>query len=179
MIIDLSRTPEDTEVAEAYGIDWWHRESEDEQVLALEAPLEVKVTIRRAGNKYVLDGRISGGIQVRCDRCLESYHREVSAPFHLFLQAVPSGPNAAEVELLDEDMEVDFIQGDQVNLDEIVREQVFLSLPLKCLCSETCRGLCPRCGANLNRGICNCRGGEGHPAFSKLKELKTVDHRGE
>ena len=148
MIIDLSRLPEDAEVAEAYESDWWHGEEEDEQVLALDAPLAVKVRVRRAGDKYILDGRISGGVQVRCDRCLEPFHRDVDAPFHLFLQATASDSNAAaEVELLDEDMEVNFIRGEQLNLDEIVREQVFLSLPMKCVCSETCRGLCPGAGA--------------------------------
>lgn len=179
MLIDLSRLPEDALVAEAYDTDWWYGEEEDEQVLALDAPLEVKVRVRRAGDMVILDGRMSGGIQVRCDRCLEPYHREVDAPFHLFLQATPSGPNAAaEVELLDEDMEVDFIHGEEINLDEIVREQVFLSLPMQCVCSETCRGLCPVCGGNLNRGNCTCRKSEGHPAFSKLRDIKIHDHRG-
>lgn len=180
MIIDLSRLPEDAEVVEAYDPDWWHGEGEEEQVLALDRPLAVRVRVRRAGDKYILEGRISGGILARCDRCLEPFHRDVDAPFHLFLKVVVSDAETApEVELLDEDMEVNFIRGEQLNLDEIVREQVFLSLPIKCVCSETCRGLCPRCGGNLNQGNCTCRKEEGHPAFSKLRDIQIYDHRGE
>lgn len=148
MIIDLSRLPEDAEVAEAYESDWWHGEGEDEQVLALDAPLAVKVRVRRAGDKYILDGRISGGVQVRCDRCLEPFHRDVDAPFHLFLQATASDSNAAaEVELLDEDMEVNFIRGEQLNLDEIVREQVFLSSPCSAFAAKPVAGCASSAGA--------------------------------
>ncbi len=121
-----------------------------------------------------------GGGTVRCDRCLESFHHDLDSGFHLFLQESASGPKGeTEVELLDEDMEVEFISGDQLNLDEIVREQVFLSVPMKSVCRETCKGLCPECGANLNHEKCKCLKGSGHPAFQKLKNLKTDDLRGE
>jgi uncharacterized protein len=179
MLIDLSRLPEDAEVAEVYDPDWWQSDRQDEQVLGLDAPLEVKVRVHRAGDKYILDGRVRGGILVRCDRCLESFHRDVDSPFHLFLRASFSDRNTpAEVELLDEDLEVDFIHGEQINLDEIVREQLFLSLPMKCICREDCRGLCLLCGGNLNLGTCTCRKDEGRSAFSKLKDTKINDHRG-
>jgi uncharacterized protein len=66
-------------------------------------------------------------------------------------------------------MEVDFIKGDTIDLSDIVREQVYLSLPMRSICKESCRGLCPVCGANLNESSCLCRKPEGHPAFSKLR----------
>ena len=77
-----------------------------------------------------------------------------------------------EIELLEDDMSVDFITGNEICLDDIVREQIYLSLPMKCLCREDCLGLCTLCGTNLNIGKCNCEDKKGHPGFSKLKNIK-------
>ena len=68
-------------------------------------------------------------------------------------------------------MEADFIKGEEIDLKDIVREQIYLSIPMKSLCSEGCLGLCPICGKNLNQGPCQCKGEKGHPGFLKLKNL--------
>jgi uncharacterized protein len=70
------------------------------------------------------------------------------------------------------DLDVDFYTREEVNLEAIVREQVLLTLPLKPLCRETCQGLCPRCGADLNRETCNCRRDEAASPWTALKKLK-------
>jgi len=179
MIIDLGRLPDDAEISEVLEKNWWHRQEEDEQILALDAPLRVAIKVHRAGNKYIIDGDMSGGLLVRCDRCLEPYHRNLESAFNLFLQARPSSDaGTTDVELLDEDMEVGLIDGEELILDEIIREQIFLSLPMKCICGEGCLGLCPVCGGNLNRGDCGCQKKTGHPAFLKLKNLNLQDNRG-
>jgi uncharacterized protein len=93
----------------------------------------------------------------------------VEAPFHVYLVVPREGADQEEVELLDEDMEVDFVKGDAVDLSDMVREQIYLSLPVRSICKESCRGLCPVCGANLNETSCSCGKAESHPAFSKLR----------
>jgi uncharacterized protein len=176
MRIDLSKLPDDAEVTEVYEPEWWHCDEEGEQVLGLEGPLKVRMRINRAGNKYLLDGEMKGGIMIRCDRCQEPYHFDLDSAFHLYLQTTPSSEKGEkEVELLDEDMEVEFIEGEEVDLDVVVREQVFLSLPMKNICKESCRGLCSVCGVNWNRAQCACRKEPAHPAFQKLKALKASD----
>lgn len=180
MLIELQKLPDEAEITELYEPEWWHGDKEEEQVLALDGPLEVRVSIHRTGNKYILDGNMRGGILIRCDRCLEPYHHDVDAAFHLYLQKRPAMEKGeTEIELLDDDMAVEFISGDELNLDEIVREQMFLSLPMKCVCMETCQGLCPVCGANRNREKCNCLKDSAHPAFQKLRNIKINDPRGE
>ncbi len=67
---------------------------------------------------------------------------------------------------------VEFITDSEIRLDDIVREQIYLSLPMKCLCREDCSGLCPLCGTNLNMKKCECLREKGHPGFSKLKKVK-------
>ena len=178
MIIDLRTIPEESRVSEVLDEDWWSKGGQDNTILTVDTPLRVSVQVSKVGDKYVLNGDISGGVQVICDRCLEAYHRDLESTFHLSLVVHATGPDEAELELLEEDMEVDFIDGETIDLDAIIREQVFLALPMKNICSESCLGLCPVCGANLNEGPCSCKKESGHLAFSKLKNLKIEGESG-
>lgn len=172
MIIDLGTIPQEAQdflfVLEE---GWWHPEGPSDPILRLGSPLEVKIKIDKAGNKYIVDGELDGDVLARCDRCLEPYYHDLTTSFHLFLALKNPETDEAEIELLDEEMEVEFIKGEEIDLSDIVREQIYLSLPMKSLCSEGCLGLCPICGKNLNQGECQCKKEKGHPAFLKLKNL--------
>jgi uncharacterized protein len=96
----------------------------------------------------------------------------VRSDFRLLLASRLPEPVGSEIALLEEDMSVEFLADDEMDMDHLVREQLYLALPIKFLCHETCRGLCPVCGTNLNREACMCEGEKGHPAFLKLKELR-------
>jgi uncharacterized protein len=169
MIIDLQTITEETEFSEVLEEGWWQPGPRDDQILGLDAPLRVTVKVSKAVDKFLIRGTLRGGIRIRCDRCLEPFHREIQSQFHVYLGVPREGADQEEIQLLDEDMEVDFIKGDTIDLDDIVREQIYLTLPMRAICVESCRGLCPACGANLNEGPCLCRKTEGPPAFSKLK----------
>lgn len=151
---------------------WWQGDQENDQIIGLGGPLKVEINIEKAGSKYVLDGRLSGRLLIRCDRCLEHYESDLESDFRLFLALIPSDTGQSELELLEDDMAVDFTSGNEIDLEEVVRSQIFLSLSLKCLCREDCLGLCPVCGANLNIETCECQREMGHPAFLKMKNLK-------
>jgi len=168
MIIDLQAITEEMEFSEVLQEGWWQLRNGDDQILGLDAPLRVRAKVSKAVDKFLVQGTIRGGIRVRCDRCLEPYHRDLESLFHVYLVAPGKGADGEEIELLDEDMEVDFIKGDTIDLSDIIREQIYLSLPMKSICKESCRGLCSVCGANLNESSCLCGNAEGHPAFSKL-----------
>ena len=152
--------------------DWWQSREEDDPILGLDRPLNVRIMVSRAGSRYVMEGGLSGGLLLRCDRCLEAYHRDLAYDFRLFLALPSEDSGMDEVELKEEDLDVDFIRGEEIDLDEIVKEQIYFTLPIKSLCRETCSGLCPVCGANLNMEVCECPQEKGHPGFSKLKGLK-------
>jgi len=169
MLIDLQAITEDTEFNEVLEEGWWQPRLEDEQILGLDSPLHVRAKVSKAVDKFLVRGMIRGGIRIRCDRCLEPFHRDLESEFHVALVFPREGADQEEIELLDEDMEVDFIKGERIDLDDIIREQIYLTLPMSAICSEHCRGLCPVCGANLNERPCRCRSAEGHPAFSKLR----------
>jgi len=152
--------------------DWWRGDDENGQILGIDGPLKGHVNISRAGSRYIVDGSLSGRIQVRCARCLESYPRVLDSEFRLFLAFPPKDANQSELELAEDDMSVDFVKGNEIDLHDIVREHIYLSLPMKSLCREDCAGLCSVCGTNLNKEKCECRLKKGHPGFSKLKALK-------
>jgi uncharacterized protein len=173
MLIDLKTiSTEELEIAETLDKDWWKASADDAPVLGLATPLRVKVKASKVGDKYLLAGRISGAVSLKCDRCLEAFRFDLEIPFSFFLVSPKSGPGEAEAELLDEDLEVDFIHGETIDLDVRIKEQVFLSLPMKSICREECLGLCPLCGANLNEGPCQCGRQKTNLAFSKLESLK-------
>jgi uncharacterized protein len=169
MLIDLQTISEATEFNEVLEEGWWQPAPEDDQILGLDGPLRLKVKVSKAADKFLVQGMLRGAIRIRCDRCLEPFHRKVESQFHVYLVAPREGSDQEEIELLDEDMEVDFVKGDAVDLSDMVREQIYLSLPVQSICKEGCRGLCPVCGANLNETSCSCRKAESHPAFSKLR----------
>ena len=157
--------------------DWWEEHGEDDSVVGLAAPLEVSLLVSSAGNKYILDGRMSGAVILRCDRCLEPYKHHLDTEFRIVLVVRPGENGQTEVELFREDLEEGYVADLLIDLAEITREQVFLALPMKSLCREDCAGICPVCGTNLNRETCACRPVAGHPGFSRLKELGTFSEQ--
>ena len=72
-------------------------------------------------------------------------------------------------------MDFSTYDGDRIDLDEIVREQILLALPTRQLCAEDCKGLCPSCGANLNEKACGCEQQQTDPRWSALEALKRGD----
>jgi uncharacterized protein len=171
MILNLGDIVEETEVNEVLERDWWHP-AENDPILGIGTPLHVSIKVTRVGDKFLLHGKMMGGVVVRCDRCLDSFHWDLESGFHVFLASSGQGKDRAEAELLDEDMEVNFIHGETIDLGEIIREQIYLSLPVRLICKEGCLGLCAVCGANLNAEPCDCSQQNMNPAFQKLKNLK-------
>lgn len=152
--------------------NWWGGGDPNNQVLGLDGPLAAHLTLSKEGSYYAVDGVLSGRIRVRCDRCLETYSHGVQSGFRVLLAPPLPEPVGSEIALSEEDMSVEFLSDEEIEIDHLVREQLYLALPVKFLCHDACRGLCPVCGANLNREACRCREKRGHPAFLKLKELK-------
>ncbi len=174
MIVDLksiSRSPRHFDLM--IQPDWWHASDGNEQIQGLEGPLNAKISVSREDNRYTVNGHVRGRLRVVCDRCLEAYTLAVSRDFRLVL--LPDAlldPLQSETELEKDDLAVGFVADEKIDLDDIIREQIYLSLPMKLLCRKDCAGFCSRCGVNLNVETCKCSEKVGHPAFLKLKALK-------
>ncbi len=174
MIIDLqsiSRSPRHFNLT--CQSDWWRKSEDDVRVQGLEGPLIVQVSVSREDKRYVMNGRLAGKLRLVCDRCLDTYTFALGRDFRLSLSPpIPLESARDETELKREDLAVGFIEAEKIDLDDIIREQIYLSLPIQLLCGSSCAGLCTGCGVNLNRETCKCSKNAGHPAFLKLKELK-------
>lgn len=122
-------------------------------------PVRLSGRLARASRGIDLDAHISTVVTLVCVRCLESFERPVEEDFHLLL--IPNAEDTFDpYRILPEDdpraADVYPLEGEELDLTAVAREQVDLALPFRALCDESCRGLCSGCGANLNREACRC-----------------------
>ena len=134
------------------------------------AGLQVDVEYYRAGLDVFFRGALHGEVVGTCARCLEDYAFGLDHPFVFVLT-----PRAAAVtepaRLSPDDLALSYYEGEEIDLTPLVHEQIILALPTRPLCGEACRGLCPRCGANLNAGDCGCPAAPADPRFAVLHAL--------
>ena len=141
------------------------------------APLKAALRAQKIGAIVELEGNISTAIRLDCGRCLQSFEMPLESNFALaYSQKEPapeqSSSSHEELELTAEDMGLIYYQGEEINLKNEIQEQVVLAFPLRAICRPDCRGLCPRCGADLNTGNCNCDRSPPAGKFDALKGLK-------
>lgn len=130
------------------------------------------ITVQRTGLDVHLSAECTLRLQTDCCACLNEFELDVPVVFSLTLKPrFQSGDPADELELSKEDLEEGFYEGDVIDLDEILREQIILALPMYPRCSQECRGLCPVCGINLNQETCDCQRDDVDPRLVVLKTL--------
>jgi uncharacterized protein len=120
-----------------------------------------------------IKGRLATSLELSCARCLEPITQDVQREFDLLYR--PQGADAGrdEMSVTDAEAEIGYYEGEGVLLEDVIREQVLLSVPLKVTCTENCKGLCPHCGKNLNEGACNCDVSVDEPRWDALKEIRS------
>ena len=124
----------------------------------------------RDGEKVRLVGSLSAAVEIDCDRCLALVSLPVDKTFDLLY--VPPLRAEEEKELEDDDLSIAFYQRQVIDLDDLVREQIELALPMGRLCREECGGLRPRCGTNLNEAECTCAADLADSRWGALGGLK-------
>jgi len=135
------------------------------------APLKVKATAElRGGAEIHVRGHLATSLEASCDRCLGPVAIPVERDFDLFYRPVLTIARAEEVELPQDELDIGFFSGDGIEFDDVVTEQVILSVPMKLVCKPDCRGLCPVCGSNLNVEKCGCLPTAEVSPFSSLKK---------
>jgi uncharacterized protein len=156
------------------GEDWFTRWQGEDPDLEFSSPgnLAVRVHLERHGRDILVRGHLEGTLNLNCSRCLVSFSHPAATDFDLLLAPAPDQAGPADEELSKADLDRDFYTGETVNLESILREQVLLTLPLKPLCAEACKGLCPRCGADLNQETCQCPAEESTSPLAILKNIK-------
>jgi uncharacterized protein len=143
---------------DAAGLEWGHE------------PLVVEGEVARTAGTTILAGRIETVASLTCCRCLEEAREPLQAEFRYLLLTTAREETNRE-ELTSDDLDAISCPGEELNLEPLIFEQMFLQLPMKPLCGEDCRGLCPRCGENLNRHSCRCQTEKPDNPFAVLRNL--------
>ena len=118
-------------------------------------------------------GTVGTTVNFKCSRCAKEFSRPAAARFDLSYLPQPKWTNEnAEIELKYEDMEVSYYDGVSFDVNLMVLEQIEFSMPMRFVCQEECKGLCYKCGADLNEGKCHCPDEEKDSRFSVLLEFK-------
>jgi len=119
-----------------------------------------------------LKGKLETSLEVACARCLDPVVVPVKRNFDLLYRPLGTDAGHEELSVTDAEAEIGYYQGKGLLLEDTLREQVLLAVPLKTVCSEACKGLCPKCGKNLNEDTCPCGDEEQDPRWEALKEIR-------
>jgi len=141
------------------------------QLLEL-SPISWTGQIWAASPGHRLEAAYSYEQTVACDRCLTPLCEAVEGNVRLILATNAPQPTADEVELTAEDLEILYLDGEEFDPEKVLIEQLQLNVPMRSICQETCRGLCPDCGMNRNLEHCNCDEDRIDPRWEALRGLK-------
>jgi uncharacterized protein len=138
------------------------------------APVELSMDVVRAGHDaFTVTGRATTRLELECSRCAEAFEMPLDAAFELRYVAHTENTGEGEREITEDDLVTAYYRDGLLDIGDLLREQFQLALPMKPLCSEACRGLCPHCGTNLNRTECGCAQAWEDPRLAPLKSLLT------
>ena len=172
MILDLShiRQPE-TEVSRRYEPPAFAGRTNQFQVVA---PVKLDMRVQKDGARFRLAGTVSTVLELACSRCLEPFRLPVDSAFDV--RYLPQSENAGDEREIEEDDLTDaFYRDESIDLGQLMDEQFYLALPMKPLCRQACKGLCPSCGTNLNDATCECQVRWEDPRLAALKALMNRD----
>jgi uncharacterized protein len=175
-ISELEREPIEFDLGLAPGAVVFGEEAEQVGNLSTSGSAEV-LHEHRGARDIVADirlrGNFSGRFQVPCARCVEPVEIPLAADFDLIFRPAGADTEAAERSITAPETEIGYYLKDSLLLEDVLREQVLLSLPVRTLCKPDCKGLCQRCGANRNSQTCTCEEGPNDPRWEALSGLRS------
>ena len=143
---------------------------EDER-LRLLVPPTISGQARLKGNRVEVSGRLAARVQLECDRCLKPIELPLDSRFKLEYVTAADYQAQQAVELTEEDLDLSVFDGEVIDVDELVTEELLLAIPDQVLCNDNCKGICPVCGKDRNAVECNCETQEVDPRWAGLKKL--------
>jgi uncharacterized protein len=136
------------------------------------APVNLAFDIHKDKDQFRLVGSVRTTLELPCSRCLEPFTWPVDSSFDLRYQPHARNTGEGEREIEEDDLTTAFYENEAIDLGQLMREQFYLTLPMKPLCRDECKGLCPTCGTNWNKGACDCTNQWEDPRLAALKALR-------
>lgn len=136
-------------------IDCAQFKREEDKEFAFLTPVDYEITVLKFENNARVEGAIACSLSLTCGRCMDVFPFQIKT--YLDVELVRKAPIPdSELELTGEDMDIYWFEGDEIDMDPLVYEEVLLNIPMKPLCMEDCKGLCDTCGKNRNVEDCRC-----------------------
>jgi len=153
------------------GLDIDVDETLQSDVVRLISPVKGHLSITKTGPEVLIQGEITTSAELECSRCLKNYTSEINAPVDVIYHPAEELKAEGKHEIREDELETGFYSGDEFDVAELLKEQILLNVSMKPLCSETCKGICPKCGTDLNVNKCNCSIDRTDSRLEVLKEL--------
>ena len=138
-------------------------------------PVHLGFDIYKDKSQFRVVGRVTTTLELPCSRCVEPFQLPIDSTFDLRYHPQSDNLGEGEREVGEDDFSTAYYANDEIDLEQLMREQFELALPMKPLCREDCKGLCAVCGINLNRDTCSCAREWEDPRLAALKTLATKD----
>ena len=124
--------------------------------MELAAPLVVDLKLSNVGSRILVEGNLQTRVRATCSRCAVDYDEwlDVRVDEQFLPHDSPELPQGEDLDF--EQLSLFTYENDVIEIDEVIRQNLVASLPCRPLCAEACKGLCSRCGANLNEKACEC-----------------------
>ena len=175
-VLDLEREPVSFDLGLPPGTIDFGEEATQAGALAVRGEAEL-IREHRGPKEVIADIRVrahwQGDFEVPCARCLDPVRHSLGGDFDLLFRPLGADAGPADRSLAAPDTEIGYYQEEGLVLEDVLREQVLLSLPVRSLCRQDCKGLCPRCGHNLNSEPCTCEETPSDPRWGALSELRS------
>ncbi len=139
----------------------------EEKIIFVE-PVKLAINVNKNEHEFFVQGKLNTTIKLRCNRCLEYFHKKIKADFfESFISEMYFYKDANNLKV---DDYLHILTGDLIYLDDFVKQNIILSIPVKRICSDNCKGLCSKCGTNLNNNKCKCKTEDIDPRLAKIKD---------
>ncbi len=138
---------------------------------AVISPVTAHLKIEKVGSEVIVKGDLNADIRIECSRCLKEFFSIINILVDVVYHPVEELKGEEKHEVRAEELDMDFYTGDELDIDSLINEQMVLNLPMKPLCNDQCKGICVKCGADLNAGECACEKKKTDPRLEVLKKL--------
>ena len=153
------------------GIELEIDETVDIGEIMLRAPVKEVLSVKKIGNEVFVEGNMAAAAEFECSRCLKKYSAGIKFDVHAAYHPLNELGGEGTHEIKEDELDIGFYSNNELDILDVAREQLLLNMPIKLLCDDACKGICPKCGKDLNLGACNCSAEVVDPRFEVLKKF--------
>lgn len=137
----------------------------------ISSPISAQLRIEKLETEVIVSGDLAAEVKLQCSRCLKDFSSKITIPVNVVYHPVEELKGEDKYEVRHEELDMDFYSGEELDIPNLLKEQLILNIPMKPLCDDLCKGICPVCGGDLNIEKCKCTITKTDPRFEGLKKL--------